>query len=180
MSFLSNLRLLSQYNQVMNQKVYQVALELGDQETMKDQGAFFDSIFGTLNHIYVADIIWLKRFAQHPQQYSSLNNLPELDNYRVLNQRVANDLGTLNKLREKLDLIIADWCQEITPQNLDHNLRYFDTKGNLYCKNFGQLLQHFFNHQTHHRGQVSTLFSQQGLDLGVTDLLMLIPEQDDS
>ncbi|MDJ0572597.1 MAG: DinB family protein [Pleurocapsa sp. MO_192.B19] len=38
-------------------------------------------------------------------------------------------------------------------------------------------MQHFFNHQTHHRGQVSTLINQQGIDLGVTDLLMIIPEQ---
>ena len=38
------------------------------------------------------------------------------------------------------------------------------------------VLMHFFNHQTHHRGQVTTLLSQEGIDVGVTDLLMLVPE----
>ncbi|MEM7760256.1 MAG: DinB family protein [Cyanobacteria bacterium P01_A01_bin.40] len=177
MSFLSNLRLMSQYNQLMNQKVYQVASQLTNESIKRDCGAFFGSIIGTLNHIYVADIIWLRRFAQHSNQYRSLDNLPELNSYQTLDLTVTEDLETLTNLRDKLDVVISDWCQEIIPQDLEHNLTYSNTKGNLYSKNFGQLLQHFFNHQTHHRGQVSTLINQQGLDLGVTDLLMIIPEQ---
>lgn len=174
---LDNFRLMSQYNQVLNQKIYQVSSQLTDQEIKRDRGAFFGSIIGTLNHIYVADIIWLRRFAQHSNQYHNLDNLPELDNYQALEQIVSDNLVTLTQLRENLDLRIANWCQEIIPQDLERNLRYFNTKGNMYHKNFSQLLQHFFNHQTHHRGQVSTLISQQGLDIGTTDLLMLIPEQ---
>jgi uncharacterized damage-inducible protein DinB len=44
-------------------------------------------------------------------------------------------------------------------------------------KNLGALVQHFFNHQTHHRGQVSTLLFQAGVDVGVTDLNALIPNE---
>lgn len=44
-------------------------------------------------------------------------------------------------------------------------------------KNFGHLIQHFFNYQTHHRGQVSTLLYQLGIDVGVTDLLVSIPNE---
>ena len=177
MSLLSNLQLMSQYNQLMNQKVYQVAQQLGEQKIQQNQGAFFESILGTLNHIYVADVIWLRRFAQHSKQYQSLNQLPELNSYRALDQIVSNNLEALAQLRQKLDMIVIDWCQEIEPEDLESSLPYTDTKGQQYKKNFGQLIQHFFNHQTHHRGQVSTLISQQGLDLGVTDLLMIICEQ---
>lgn len=177
MSLLSNLQLMSQYNQWMNQKIYQVAQQLGNEKIQQDQGAFFGSLFGTLNHIYVADIIWLRRFAQHAKNYQSLNQLPELSSYTKLNQTVANDLESLNKLRQELDNIIINWCQEIDPEDLEDNLSYIDTQGNSYQKNFGQLIHNLFNHQTHHRGQVSTLISQQGLDLGVTDLLEIIPEQ---
>ncbi len=175
MSFLSNLQLMSQYNQWMNQKIYQAAQQLGNEASQQDRGAFFGSIFGTLNHIWVADIIWLRRFSQHPQQYPSLSSLPKLSSYTMLDQLVANDIETLNKLRQELDRTIIQWCEEIAPADLEHSLEYSDTKGNLYNKNFGQLIQHFFNHQTHHRGQVSTLINQQGVDLGVTDLLKLIP-----
>jgi uncharacterized damage-inducible protein DinB len=47
------------------------------------------------------------------------------------------------------------------------------------CKRFGPLVTHFFNHQTHHRGQASTLMHQLGVDVGVTDLLALIDEAKD-
>jgi uncharacterized damage-inducible protein DinB len=177
MSLLFSLQLMSQYNQWMNQKIYQVAQQLGNDKIQQDQGAFFGSLFDTLNHIYVADIIWLRRFAQYSKKYQSLNQLPELSNYTTLNQTVVNDLENLNKFRQKLDNIIINWCQEINPKDLEDNLSYIDTQGNSYQKNFGQLIHHFFNHQTHHRGQASTLISQQGLDVGVTDLLRIIPEQ---
>lgn len=176
MSLLSNLQLMSQYNQWMNQKIYQAAQQLGNKKIQQDQGAFFGSLFGTLNHIYVADIIWLRRFSQHAKKYPSLEQLPELSSYKALNQTVADNLETLNQLRQELDNIIINWCQEIDSKDLEDNLSYTDTKGNYYQKNFGQLIHHFFNHQTHHRGQASTLISQQGLDVGVTDLLKIIPE----
>ena len=173
---IENLRLMSQYNQLMNQKIYQLAQKLGT-EVKCDRGAFFGSLFGTLNHIYVADLIWLWRFATHPQQYQSLQQLPELTSDRDLAQTVTEDLAELTYKRQELDLMIISWCEEIVPEDLELALKYTDTKGNLYRKNFGQLVHHFFNHQTHHRGQATTLISQQGLDIGVTDLLQLIPER---
>lgn len=177
MDLLSNLQLLSQYNQWMNQKYYQSAQDLGNTVIQKDQGAFFSSIFKTLNHIYIADIIWLRRFAQHPRKYKSLEQLPELPNYQALDQIVADEIETLTVLREKLDHNIILWCTEIKSPDLEQQLDYSNTKGNSYTKNFGQLVQHFFNHQTHHRGQVSTLLYQQGVDIGVTDLLHIVSEQ---
>lgn len=177
MSFLSSLQLMSQYNQWMNQKVYQAAGELDPEELKCDRGAFFGSILGSLNHIYVADIIWLNRFSHHPRGYLALSQLPKLSSYTVLDQTIANDLETMTRIRQELDEIIINWCQEIIPEELATNLQYQDTKCNPYQKNFGQLIYHFFNHQTHHRGQITTLISQQGLDIGVTDLLKLLPEQ---
>lgn len=177
MSLLSNLQLMSQYNQWMNQKVYQTVHELGEEKIKQDCGAFFGSLLATLNHIYVADIIWLRRFARHPKQYKSLQHLPELANYTELSQTVADNLESLDKLRKKLDNQIINWCQEIDPEDLESNLQYTDTKGNPYNKNFGQLIHHLFNHQTHHRGQATTLISQEGLDVGVTDWLAILPEQ---
>lgn len=176
MNYLADLRLMSQYNQWMNQKVYRAALNMDNKEIERDRGAFFGSISGTLNHIYVADIIWLKRFSCHSQQYQSLKGVPTLENYTNLKASVTDDLKNLFVLRQELDDIIADWCEEIEPVDLEHNLKYTDTKNNPYSKNFGLLIQHFFNHQTHHRGQVSTLLFQQGIDIGVTDLLKIIPD----
>jgi uncharacterized damage-inducible protein DinB len=175
MSLLSSLQLMSQYNQWMNQKFYQVAQQLGTEKVQQDQGAFFGSIWGILNHIYVADIIWLRRFSQYSQPYPSLDQLPELSSYVSLDQIVTQDLTDLAIRRQKLDMIIIHWCQELKSEDLERKLQYFDTKGNSYHKNFGQLIYHFFNHQTHHRGQASSLISQQGIDVGITDFLKIIP-----
>ncbi|MEC8081230.1 MAG: DinB family protein, partial [Pseudomonadota bacterium] len=66
MTVKAHFELLATYNQWMNNKVYEAALRLENTELTKDRGAFFGSILGTLNHIYVGDIIWLKRFSSHP------------------------------------------------------------------------------------------------------------------
>ena len=58
----------------------------------------------------------------------------------------------------------------------DDRLHYANSKGQPYCREFHGLLAHFFNHQTHHRGQVTTLLTQAGADVGVTDFLALLPE----
>lgn len=177
MNYLADLRLMSQYNQWMNQKVYRAALNLDDREIKRDRGAFFCSILGTLNHIYIADIIWLKRFSCHCQKYQSLKEIPALSSYTDLKASVTDDIKNLFLLRQNLDNIIVNWCDEIELADLKRDLKFTDTKNNPYSKNFGQLIQHFFNHQTHHRGQVSTLLFQQGIDIGVTDLLKIIPNE---
>ena len=109
MDLLANLQLLSQYNSWMNQKVYQAAQQLDEEQIKQDQGAFFGSIFATLNHIYVADIIWLKRFSRHSENYLSLNDLPPIPSYTVLNEIVTESFIDLWQLRQNLDNLIINW-----------------------------------------------------------------------
>lgn len=71
----------------------------------------------------------------------------------------------------------AAWAAELSLADLDHVLEYRNMKGVPMRKLFGSLVLNLFNHQTHHRGQATTLLSQAGLDVGVTDLLALIPEE---
>jgi uncharacterized damage-inducible protein DinB len=51
-------------------------------------------------------------------------------------------------------------------------------KGNKHQRPLGELLQHVFNHQTHHRGQVTTLLFQADVDPEATDLLVMMMEED--
>ena len=67
---------------------------------------------------------------------------------------------------------------EVSAADLDLALRYCNTRGEAHRQRFGDLLLHFFNRQTHHRGQASTLLSQAGAEVGVTDLLMLIAQME--
>jgi len=81
----------------------------------------------------------------------------------------------LREYRNRLDAIIERWVAELTPAHLSASLSYSNTAGVPSTLNFGGLLLHFFNHQTHHRGQASTLLFQCGVDVGVTDLLAVVP-----
>lgn len=175
MSLKNHFDLLATYNQWMNSKVYEAAGHLSATDLSIDRGAFFGSILGTLNHILVADTIWLKRFATHPSCLNSLREVADLQNPTSLDQLLFDDLGSLSEQRTWLDRLIINWIAELSESDLDFVLSYHDIKGAPANKRYSSLVLHFFNHQTHHRGQVSTLLSQAGEDIGVTDLLVQIP-----
>jgi uncharacterized damage-inducible protein DinB len=177
MSLIDHLESLATYNQWMNTKVYQAAGQLSATDLAKDRGAFFGSIVGTLNHLLVADTIWLKRFATHPSCLSTLREVADLQSPTSLDQMLFEDLDGLSGQRFWLDRLIIDWTAQLSDADLDFVLSYHDTKGTPASKRYSSLMLHFFNHQTHHRGQVSTLLSQAGVDIGVTDLLAQIPDE---
>jgi len=155
MTVKAHFELLATYNQWMNNKVYEAALRLENTELTKDRGAFFGCILGTLNHIYVGDIIWLKRFSSHPTS-PSLPDVIELPTPSHLDQILFEDIGELAKQRAWLDNQIIHWVKQLSDQDLDSLLSYHNTKGIPANKHFGSLILHFFNHQTHHRGQVTS------------------------
>ncbi|MDX1551944.1 MAG: DinB family protein [Marinobacter sp.] len=177
MSLKAHFQLLASYNQWMNAKVYEAAGSLSASELAKDRGGFFGSVLGTLNHIVVADTIWLKRFVTHPSCGALFRAVTDLENPTRLDQILFNDLGSLKGHRIWLDRQIIDWISRLSEDDLDFVLSYRSIKGTLARKRYSSLVLHFFNHQTHHRGQVSTLLSQLHVDIGVTDLLERIPDE---
>lgn len=166
---------LAFYNQWMNQKLYAAAATLSDEQLFQNRGAFFGSIWGTLNHIAVGDILWLQRIAHYWPGLSSLLPLGALATPTSLDQQLCSHLSDLTNLRASLDETILKFCAEVSTEQLAKPLEYTSTKGIKGKKRLSEVLLHFFNHQTHHRGQVTTLFSQLGTDVGATDLILLLP-----
>jgi len=173
---LRHIRLMAQYNEWMNAKLYETAARLPREELEKERGAFFGSLLGTLNHIMVGDIIWLKRMAAHPAAHRSLEPVRLRASPSALNEILYRDFAELTHARKDLDKTILSWTAELSGADLDHALEYRNMKGVPGRKLFGTLVLNLFNHQTHHRGQATTLLFQAGLDIGVTDLLAIIPE----
>lgn len=172
----NHFELLAAYNQTMNLRLYQIASQLDDTELAKDRGAFFGSILNTLNHIFTADTLWLKRFATHPCCQPALDEMAKLPNPSRLDQVFFEDFSVLYEQRLWLDRQIIHWIHTLSDADLEQVISYQTVKGLPANKQLSSLILHFFNHQTHHRGQVSTLLSQIGKDIGVTDLLAQIPE----
>jgi uncharacterized damage-inducible protein DinB len=177
MSEQANLILLASYNTWMNAKVYEAAAQLSPQALNADRGAFFGSIMGTLNHIVAGDTIWLKRFAALFESDPVLDPVCALPAPTGLAATFSSALAPLATHRAMLDAVIEAWVARLSADDLEASLAYRNTRGEENNRRLGSVLVHFFNHQTHHRGQVSTLLSQAGVDIGVTDLLMLIPNR---
>lgn len=171
---IEHIALLASYNQWMNRKLYAAAGKLDDAALVMDRRAFFGSILGTLNHLALGDTVWLKRFALHPVGYSALAPLDAIATPVDLKHLAFANLRELAVHRAWLDQLIIDWARTVQAPDLDHRLRYHTMGGLAADKDFFSLLVHFFNHQTHHRGQATTLLSQAGLDVGDTDLLALV------
>ncbi len=174
MSRIDGLRLMADYNAWMNRSIYDAAARLPAEEIATDRGAFFGSVLGTLEHLVVADTIWLKRFAEHPAG-GPLAAVRDLPRPTGLAQIQFGALAPLRERREMLDGLIVGWTGSLAESDLDVPLAYRNTHGDAFVKPFGLVLLHLFNHQTHHRGQTTTLLTQAGVDVGVTDLLTLIP-----
>lgn len=159
---LSYTRTMQTYNRWMNNRLYDCCSKLSDEERKRDVGAFFKSIHGTLNHLLLADRIWLGRFTGKAFVAKSLE------------QELYSDFAQLRSERTATDVAISEWSSSLAEADLAGELSHMsvvDPKSR-HCP-LWVAVTHFFNHQTHHRGQLTTLLVQRGINPGVTDLIWL-------
>lgn len=168
---------MAKYNRAMNTKIYDAVATLPVEQHTENRGAFFGSIIGTLNHILVGDIIWLKRLSLALQGHSELKPVHALTQATSLDTVLFTNLQELKTQRKSLDELILLFTSSLNDDELWLPINYKNMKGDVCTKNLFPLLAHVFNHQTHHRGQITTLLSQSGIDIGVTDFVAYIPER---
>lgn len=173
----NHFQMMAKYNDRMNNQILNIVGSLNPIDLAENKGAYFKSIIGTLNHILVGDIIWLSRFNLHSENYMSLKCVTELPKPKSLGDILYPDLLAYKCVRKMVDSAVISWVdKDINVSDFNRNLEYSNTAGIKSSRNFGELVSHLFNHQTHHRGQVSTLLNQIGYDIGATDFLLDIPE----
>jgi uncharacterized damage-inducible protein DinB len=150
--------MMASYNRWMNTRLYDCAAQLSDEQRKQDRGAYFQSLHGTLAHILNGDTMWIYRFTGR-----NIDNLSFSEGHC--------DFAAMRTRREALDEEILAWSATLEPQWLAADFAYFSKSYNAhYTKPAWLLVSHFFNHQTHHRGQATTLLMQFGIDPGATDL----------
>jgi uncharacterized damage-inducible protein DinB len=150
---------MAEYNEWMNRKLYAACGLLTQADLLEDRGAFFKSMYLTLNHIVYADLAFLSRFTGEP---------PEVP---PLGEDLFGSFDRLRTEREALDARLKDWAASLTTDWLVLPLTYIskvDDRKRTVPRWI--LVTHLFNHQTHHRGQITTLLSQRGVDIGSTDI----------
>ena len=152
-------RLMAVYNRWMNERLYALCDGLSDEERKRDRGAFFGSIHATLDHVVYGDLSFLSRMTGDPPEVPPLGEL------------LHPDWEVLRAIRKTLDVRLVSWADGLLPAWLEAPHTFTSSvDGRTRRVPTWVLVVHLFNHQIHHRGQVTTLLSQLGLDVGPTDL----------
>lgn len=144
-------RMFAAYNQWANARVYEAAADLAEDELNRDTGAFFGSLIGTLNDVLVADRIWLRRFTGEGSAPAQLDAILHPDLIGLAGARVAEDQR------------IIDWIGSLSKEALAGRFTYLTvTDMRTVSQRLAPALAHFFNHQTHHRGQAHATLTALG------------------
>lgn len=156
---------MARYNAWQNQSIFDAADTLDDEARNLDRGAFFKSICGTLSHLLWGDQIWMHRFSGSPA--------PDVSSIEASSFMVG-DWGELKQQRTVMDQAISTWAQSLDTAWLKTELSWFSGAAKRdVTKPASFLVVHFFNHQTHHRGQVHAMLTAAGATPDDSDLFYM-------
>ncbi len=157
---------MARYNAWQNTSLYNAAATLSEAARGQDRGAFFKSIHATFNHLLWADQTWLSRFA------GTLQPAVGLDGSTALHA----DFTLLRAERQRMDQMIIDWAAGVSPAWLAQPFTWYSGSAKRELTYPAALIVvHFFNHQTHHRGQIHAMLTQAGAAPEATDLFLMPP-----
>jgi uncharacterized damage-inducible protein DinB len=141
-------RMFASYNAWCNERLYDAVVRIPDADYRADRGAFFKSLQGTLNHLLVGDRIWMRRFTGQGEAPPALDAI------------LYDDFAQLRAQRRAEDERISRYIGSLSEADLARTIRYRTVvKPTDIEQQLAPALDHFFNHQTHHRGQAHALLS---------------------
>jgi uncharacterized damage-inducible protein DinB len=156
---------MATYNAEMNRRIYAAAQRLSDAERQRQRGAFWGSIHGTLCHLLWGDEMWMSRFDGWAKPSVGLKDSPTL----------IGDFNALHQARVAADERMSAWVERLSEDWLQQDLVWFSgAAGREICVARSKLVVHFFNHQTHHRGQAHAMITAAGEQTGDTDLFLIV------
>jgi uncharacterized damage-inducible protein DinB len=158
-------QMMAQYNAEINRRVFAAAQRLSDGDRRQQRGAFWGSIHGTLCHLLWGDLMWMFRFDGWTKPSVALKDSPSL----------IGSFDELHEVRSKTDAGISEWAARVSDGWLQQDQSWFSVSvGREMHSPRGVLVAHFFNHQTHHRGQAHAMITAAGEGTGDTDLFLLV------
>ena len=158
-------RTMAAYNAEMNRRLYAAAARIPDPARREPRGAFWGSLHGTLCHLLWGDQMWMSRFDGWTKPTVIQKQSPTL----------VDDFDELRRLRVDADEKISAWAGRVTEAWLAEDQTWFSASVQKELRSPRSfLVTHFFNHQTHHRGQAHALITACGENTGDTDLFLVV------
>jgi uncharacterized damage-inducible protein DinB len=147
-SLTAHYRMFGHYNAWANDRVYDAAAALSIEQYRADRGAFFKSVHGTLNHLLATDRVWMKRFTGEGEAPDRLDAI------------LYDSFPELRAARQVEDARIKAYVDALDAQCIAGTIRYRRVSSpEAFEQQLAPALAHWFNHQTHYRGQVHALLS---------------------
>ncbi len=155
--------LLARYNEHANNKLFD-CLE-GSPETIVtcEAGSYFGSILGLLNHVMIADLGWLNQFRSMQPRFDALAD-GALD-FRPPSpgKLLISDYASFVERRRRVDRVYLAFTDELSDERLREVVVRTNPRGETLNRALWQQLIQLFNHQTHHRGQISQILDASGV-----------------
>lgn len=176
MSLVNNFKMMAKYNERINRQLIECCQSLSDDDLVKPTHSFFPNIMAYWHHILFGDLILLGRLASN--QISSLSNsdFSDLPSPSTPRDNYGDNFADIIVLRTKVDQLINNYCSSLTDNDCESRISYQTTEGENITKKVADVTQHMFNHQSHHRGQLTCILSQFDIDYGCMDLPVIVSE----
>ena len=165
------LMLFAEYNRKVNEEMLLILKTVTPERLLETGNYYYSSVMGLLNHIMLGDIIWLRRFADNFAPVSYFNEKLKGYQFTALNIILFDTVEALLKHREKLDGYLTELVHALTEEDLARTVNYNDFHGVPQQKHAYAMLLHVFNHQTHHRGEITLLLDEMGVDNDYSNLV---------
>lgn len=154
---------LAEYNQNADRKMMSILDGCPAQALTKDMGSYYKTILATVEHMYVAEASWLKRyndFFTYPSLSRSWLASADMDEIR---KKAASGAKALFPLLEGADTLLVSFANELKEGDLETRVRFKTLRGEEMQRRYWNTIVHILNHQTHHRGEISAMLDMQGV-----------------
>ena len=159
-------RTMAAYNAEMNRRLSEASARIPDARRRENRGAFWGSLHGTLCHLLWGDRMWMARF----------DGWEKPSVIQKQSASLVEGFDELCRQRVEADRKISEWAAGVTEAWLAEDQVWFSASVQKELKQPRSfLVTHFFNHQTHHRGQAHALITACGEQTGDTDLFLVVP-----
>ncbi len=158
-SVLRVLRELIDHNYWARDRQLQACAALSEEQFLRPLGGSFPSVRDTLAHLVAVEWIWLERWrGGSPRSLMSAEEFPTL---AAISERWSAVEGELRAFVDGL-----------SDEELERPFTYVNLRGETWTYPLWRALFHVVNHQSYHRGQVTTQLRLLGAAAPAVDFLM--------